>query len=385
MPDNNVFNPECITFSQMNLLFNARIYFRRLTIWVWAYIISRYYGIGSPQDLFSRLYLESMEISNMLTFVFGREYSQQYSELLSDFPIGLSDLITAQLEGNAAEVNNVVDRMYDNVAIRAAFLEELNPYWNAEQYREYFGVYLTYIFEIINSIIAGDFTKIIQTFDLLNDHTNLMGDQSAQGMYYYITSGVGTDYEAMGNVPCITYDEVNQIYQVKMVWFELATWTRNYLLSEFIGVGAQDEVFERLRHVFDNYVNTMREIYGDEFANESQEVLYGYLDLLRAYIDAQVRGDEEELNRLIPLLYENADRRAALIASVNPIWDEEEWRNRQNNNIRYTIEEAVSFLSEDYARNIGIYSRLIDLAESTSNYLAIGLFDHFFSQRISNP
>src|SRR5690554_4728290 len=99
MPDNNVFNPECITFSQMNLLFNARIYFRRLTIWVWAYIISRYYGIGSPQDLFSRLYLESMEISNMLTFVFGREYSQQYSELLSDFSIGLSDLITAQLEG----------------------------------------------------------------------------------------------------------------------------------------------------------------------------------------------------------------------------------------------------------------------------------------------
>ena len=381
MPERFVFDPECITYSQMNLLFNARIYYRRLS--TWAYIISRYYGVGSPEDLFSRLYLETMEISNMLTFVFGREYSQEYSQYLSDFAIGLRDLITAQQEGNIVEVNNVVNRMFNNVGRRAAYLEQLNPYWSAEEYRELFERYLTYIYQIINSIISGDYTDIIQTFDLLKDHSNLMGDQLAYGIYYYITSGVGSDYEAAEDLQCVTYDELNQIYEVKMVWFELATWTRNYLLSAFIGVGVEDEVFERLRQVFDDYVNTMREIYGDEFANESQQVLYDYLDLLRAYIDAQVRGDVEELNRLVPLLYENADKRAELIASVNPIWDLEEWRNRQYTNLRYTIDEAVTFISGDYAQNISIFSRLIDLAESTSNYLAIGLFDYFFTQRVS--
>jgi hypothetical protein len=83
------FNPQCITYSQMNLIVNARIYYRRLTTWTRAYIISRYFGIGTAEAQFERLYLESLDIGNMLQIIFGREYSEQYSQLVSMYAISL--------------------------------------------------------------------------------------------------------------------------------------------------------------------------------------------------------------------------------------------------------------------------------------------------------
>ncbi len=67
----NQFNPQCITYSQMNLIFNARIYYRRLRTWTRAYILSRYFGIGTEEALFERLYSESLNIGKMLEIIFG--------------------------------------------------------------------------------------------------------------------------------------------------------------------------------------------------------------------------------------------------------------------------------------------------------------------------
>jgi hypothetical protein len=85
----------------------------------------------------------------------------------------------------------------------------------------------------------------------------------------------------------------------------------------------------------------------------------------------------DEINRITQLLYQNADQRAAAITSINPeFWNENEWRDRLYNNIRSTLDESTSFLMGDYARNIDIFSTLLDQAESTSSYFAQGLFQY---------
>lgn len=247
MAERNVLNPECITYSQMNLIFNSRVYYRRLTAWTWTYIISRYFGIGTAEDLFERLYFESIEIGDMLQIIFGREYSEEYSQLVSQFPIALRETISAQLEGNTEAMNLSIERLYRNVEERAAYLEELNPYWSKAEYISLFETYIQYTFEIVNSIITGDYSRTIEIYDPFVSHTNRMGDVFAQGLYYYISSGVSTEYQSMEDIECITYDEMNEIYDIRMVWFELVTWIRNYFLSRYIGIGNEDEVFNRLR------------------------------------------------------------------------------------------------------------------------------------------
>jgi len=377
----NDFNPQCITYSQMNMIFNARIYYRRLTTWTIAYIISRYTGVGTAEELFGRLYLESIDIGNMLQIIFGRNVSDRYSQMVSQFPSAFRDLLSAQLEGDTEAMNQHVDQLYRNVGERATYLEAINPYWSEAEYRDLFGTYIQYTIELANAFSSGDYSKYIEIYDRLTDHTNKMGDTFAQGLYEYITSGQqATDYLPLQESgQCITNDQMNIIFNIRMFWFELATWTRSYMLSRYKGLGNTDEVFARLKQVPLDYTNTLKQIFGEDVAAGLLQELNTYLDLLDAFITAQIEGNIDEINRITRLLYENADKRAALISSVNPFWTFEEWRDRLYNNLRDTLNESTTFLMGDYARNIDIFSRILDLAENTSSYFAQGLFQYIKS------
>lgn len=374
----NKFNEQCITYSQMNLVFNARVYYRRLTTWTRAYIISRYFGIGTAEELFGRLYLESLDIGNMLKIIFGREYSEQYGRLLGQFVIGFRDLLSAHLEGNIEAMNQNLERLYANIEERAVFLEAINPYWSETEYKNLLGTYLQYINSEVNLLVTGDYNKDIELYDHLTAHTNRMGDIFAQGLYDYITSSPqnGDSLPLPGNVECITYDQMNTIYVIRMFWFELVTWIRNYMLSRYRGIGNPEKIYVRLRSIADEYVTVVKQIFGDKIAEDYIQLFYTYIELIDAFITAQMENNIDEINQATRLLYQNAEERAAFMASINPFWDQNEWRNRLYNNLQSTIEESTTLLAQDYSRNIDIFSRLLDQAESTGNYFTQGLFDY---------
>jgi hypothetical protein len=168
-----------------------------------------------------------------------------------------------------------------------------------------------------------------------------------------------------------------------MVWFELFYWVRNYMLSRYVGLGNVDEVFTRLQQVSVDYTNALKQVFGEQVAEDLLQEINLYFVLLGDFITAQMEGNTDELDRVTQLLYENAEKRAALISSVNPLWDFNEWRTRLFNNTRITIDESTTFLTGDYARNIDIFSRLLDLSESTSTYFAQGIYQYLSQQ--SNP
>ena len=375
MPTKNDFDPNCITQSQMNMIHNSRIYYRRLTTWFWTYLFSRYWGIGTAEDAFGRLYLEALDIGNMLQILFSREYAEQYSQLLSRFTTTLRELLGAQREGNAEAVSQYVNSLYENVAERAAFLARINPYWSEEEYNELLGTYTRYILEDANAIASRDFIEDLELHDRFISLTNRMGDVFAEGLFDYITSGTGIVPPEEGE-PCITYDQVNQIYNIRIFWYEMAIWTRNYMLSKYAGLGDVERDFARLKRVPAIYLNYLRGIFGDRVSEEYEEALNAYVELLDAFFSAQMEGNIDEINRITQLLYQNADQRATLVSAINPFWDAEIARSRLYNNIRATIDESTTFLTGDYARNIDIFSRLLDQAESMSYYLAQGLFDY---------
>ena len=374
------FDPQCITYSQMNLIFNARYYYRRLSTWTTAYLMSRYYGIGTTEALFERLYQEAIDLGDMLHIIFGRQHSEKYSQLLSQYAIIFHELISAQLEGDIEGVNRNVERLCKNVYDRAAFLEFINPYWSAAEYQDIFDAYLRNILETANAVAAGDFNKNIELYDLLNEHTNRMGDTFAKGIYSYLTTGgsmLDQDTLTTGRqVPCITYEQMEDIYTIRMFWFELVTWIRNYMISIYTGVGNPEETFDRLKQVPVEYIIAMKNFFPNIDVENYLQLFNEYLTLISGFITAMMENNTEELNRITRSLYENADKRAAFAASVNPFWSEEQWRDILYINLRSTIEESSSFLSGDYEKNIDIFTRLLDQAETSSTFLAQGLFEY---------
>ena len=380
------FNPLCITYSQMNLIFNLRISWRRLTTWIRAYILSRYVGIGSEEELFSSLYLEALNFSDMLQVIFGREISRENTTYLYKYTILLRELISAQLSGDTEAVQQNIDRLYQNVNENAAFLASINPYWNEAEWQDMLGTYLQYILEEANSFVLGDYKKDIEIFDRITALTNKMGDAFAQGLYNYLTSGqqpTATPPPVEG-IACLTMEQMNEIYNIRMFWFELVTWVRSYMLSRYYNIGDENEVKARLQQVPLNYVDALRQFFGENPAqDELQSELNTFINLLDDLITAQMEGDIEEINRITQLLYQNADARAASVSKLNPYWDENEWRKRLYNNTRSTLDESTTFLTEDFARNLDIFSTLLDQAESTSGYFAQGLINYLYSNNSS--
>ena len=383
MVKTNNFNPECITKSQMNMIFNTRIYYRRLMTVTRSYLTSRYFGIGDENVLYEILYRESLDVASLLRLNFGRSFSDRYSQLVSQFPITLRDLISAQLEGNTEEINRSVERLYQNINERAAYLASVNPYFSEAGYRDVFGTYIQLTIEQINALASGNFKEDIELFDQLTAHANLMGDVLSEGLYNYITSGSqnAENLPAQESEQCITYEQMNTIQNIRMFWFDLALWLRRYLISRYTGIGDSEEIYNRMRQVPVNYTNELKLVFGEKFATDFLPLLNEYLDLVDDYITAQKEGNIDEINRIIQLLTQNVENRARLQASYNPFFNETDWRNRlYSAHVRSVIDLSTSYLTGDYARGSDIYIRLLDQAESNGEFYAQGLFDFFNSQ-----
>jgi hypothetical protein len=375
----NRIDPQCITYSQMNLIFNARTLYRRLATWTRAYMISRYLGMGTSDELFGRLYYESLDIGNKLSIIIGRENAEKYSQLLSQFVIALRDLISAQIAGDTAGMETNLSLLYQNAEERENFLISINPYWRwtETEMENPLATYLRYTLEEANTLASHDYTKDIEVFDRLLTSADRLGDVLADGLYDYLTSGIPNPYPLPPGIHCITYEEMNDIYRVRMVWYDLVTWVRYYMLSRYLGIGNPEETLARLRQVATEFVEAMKHIFGDRVPEDYLQLFQTYISLIEELITAQIEDNIDEMNRVTQLLYQNADERAAAIASILPdYWDEEDWRTRLYGNLRSTIDESTTFLTQDYTRNIDIFSRLLDQSENTGNYLTQGLFQY---------
>ena len=372
------YNEQCITFSQMNMISNSRLFWRRFTTWIRVYIISRYVGIGTEEEAFSRLYFETSGIGNFVQIIFERESSNMISQQFNQFTFALRDLITAQRQGNTEAMIQNVDRLYKSADDFATLLSSINPYIKETEWRNMLETYVRYTIEEANSFITGDYSNDIGLFRHLTDLTNRMGDSFAQALNDYITSGY--DLSPQSGLECITYEQMSQIYDIKMFLYEQAIWTRAYMISRYKGIGNTDEVKAYLDQIHIEYINVLQQLFGEDLETYLQ-LLNNYNNLLDQLITAQIEGNVDEVNRIVQLLYQNADQRASVIASLNPHWDEKEWKTRLYNNLNSTIDESTTFLTGDYTRNLDIFRTLLDQAENASGYLARGLFNYLIDQQ----
>lgn len=381
--DNNS-NEECLTYSQINLIFNTRLFWRRFSLWVRIYLIDRYFGIGTAEEAFGRLYLESTDFGDMIRIIFGRQIASTYAQMMNRYTFILRDLISAQIEGNTAAINQYLNDLYQNIEDRVEFLTSINPYFNESELRNLFRNYVQLFTGIANAFASGNFVAGIRTYDQLTESTNRLGDTFAQGLYEYITSGsqvIGGQIQE--NQPCFTDKQMNDIYNIRMFWYELSYWTRAYMLSRIYGVGAPNDVLARLKEVPERYFTGLGAIFGTDYIAGDVNLLNRYVELIDALISAQIEGNTDEVNDIVQNLYQNADERATFLASINPFWTQDEWRAVFNQNIQSIIAELNTFLTNDYTRNLDIFDTILNQAEYASDYYELGLLNYFSGQMSS--
>lgn len=96
---------------------------------------------------------------------------------------------------------------------------------------------------------------------------------------------------------CITYEQMGLIYDIRMFWYELFTWTRAYMLSRYRGIGNVDAVKARLNQVPAEFIDALQQVFGLNL-EAYLEILNTYINLIDDLITAQQAGNASLTGRL---------------------------------------------------------------------------------------
>ena len=171
--------------------------------------------------------------------------------------------------------------------------------------------------------------------------------------------------------------QMNFIFRARLLWRDLATWLRSYKVSLYGGVGNTDQLSQRLSQIPLEYGNILRVFLGDQATDMLINLLTQYIFILKSLFIAQANNDVNAINTLTQQAYQNVNSTATLLASVNPYWAQGEWVTLLNLFTSMQIDEATTFLTKDYTRNIDIFDSILALTNIIGDYFSEGLTNYF--------
>lgn len=183
---------------------------------------------------------------------------------------------------------------------------------------------------------------------------------------------------------CIPGWLMNLVIHATSVWKDMSIWTRAYVYSAYAGIGSQEVIFERLYRIPADFGSTFRLIFGNEIADQYSNLLSNQIIILREIITAQINGNIDEVNQNTQRLYQNASDRAALLARINPFWNQKEWENLMRSYLGMTLDQSTRILAKDYPGEIIIFDRILFAAGLIADYFSLGLHNYIVGVNPSN-
>lgn len=177
------------------------------------------------------------------------------------------------------------------------------------------------------------------------------------------------------NEQTINNAQMNLIFNTRILWRNLATWMRAYLVARFTGIDITEDIFQRLYEIPAEFGHIFRLVFGDQITDKYVQQLSSAIVLFKDFIESEITGNVEQANEIAKKLYQGADERAAFLASINPYWTETEWKNLIYIFYKYTFEEITSFLNGN-PRSIPIFDQILKHADRMGDYFSQGLFNY---------
>jgi hypothetical protein len=183
-----------------------------------------------------------------------------------------------------------------------------------------------------------------------------------------------------GQSPYYISAQMNLIFRARMLWRDLATWLRAYMVSLYGGIGNAEAISNRLYRIPLEYGNILRLYFGDQVTGQFMNLLVQYIALLQSLFVALRDNDVDSINNLTQQIYQNVDERAEFLARINPFWNKSEWLSLITAFTSMHIDQATTFLAQEYEGNLAIFDRILALTSIIGDYLSQGLTYFVLSQ-----
>lgn len=113
---------------------------------------------------------------------------------------------------------------------------------------------------------------------------------------------------------------INLRIEERKLWSDHVLWTRNYIISDLAGLEDKDKVLQRLLKNQDDIGTSIKPYYGEAAGEKLSQLLREHIAVAGQVVNAAKSGNKDDLEKYNKLWYENADKIAVYLNSLNPNW-----------------------------------------------------------------
>ena len=169
-------------YGRMNLINGLRKLWTEYVIWSKWFLISAVAESEALKQIEKRMLRNPSDFSDLLEIYYGNKKAEIFQRLLADhLKIGVSVIASRKADHDKA-AEQYEAKWHGNAAEIALFFSEINPYCNKEEWKNMLSGHIKIMTDEIEASLAGEYTKEILLFDMMETQALLLADAMADGM-----------------------------------------------------------------------------------------------------------------------------------------------------------------------------------------------------------
>ena len=184
-------------------------------------------------------------------------------------------------------------------------------------------------------------------------------------------------YRHITEETCYNPTQLHILNTLRRLWNEHVLWTRQFIVSSIFNAPDLQAVTQRLLRNPADFGTVLRPFLGNQATQKFVKLFTDHLLIAAALVDAAKAQDAHEYDRQRKLWFENAEMIAKLLASVNPYWKQNEWRDMMFKHLELLEDAVVMILNKEYAEGVAQYDLIQAQALEMADVMAKGIIRQF--------
>jgi hypothetical protein len=168
---------------QVKIINKFRLLWDEHMIWTRAFIISTAANLPDIDAVTARLLRNPDDFAKVLSQFYGMKKANEFGRLLREHLLIAANLVNAAKAGDTNTVTSERKKWYDNATDIAVFLDEINPFWDKQQWQRLLFSHLKMVEDEAVFRLNGQYEKDIAIFDDIVAEGHIMADLMSNGIF----------------------------------------------------------------------------------------------------------------------------------------------------------------------------------------------------------
>ena len=176
---------------------------------------------------------------------------------------------------------------------------------------------------------------------------------------------------------CVSRAEVDLKKMHRLLWEQHVYWTRMTIMGIVMSLPDLKFTEARLLRNATDMGNFLRPFYGNQIADAYAKLINEHLMQAAELVTAAAKGDSKKAAELEKQWYQNADKIAEFLSSINPFLSKEAIRKMFYEHLALTKQEAVYMIQKNYKASIDTFDKIEAEALEMADAISDGIVKQF--------